>query len=367
MPSSSRFELRDTTEARRRLRISVTEACNFRCFFCHGDGGNVRHFSSGSSKASPSDLLSAMCLAAEAGITKVKLSGGEPLLYHHGSADIVRLVEVLAAEAERLGIELSLVSNGALLTSELASRLKAAGLRRITISLHAASESTFEAYSHVEGSVYGAILRGISNAVQAGLAPVKLNSVVYFSRKDHALRNVHEMKEVLRIGGDLGVSEVKFFVVLENKRLLPEKHRDTFVFWDDPVFFDFYPRSLVHDIQGILSDHLLSDLAFPGSFRAIFRLEKGGVAIPEFSFQNLNLRRAASTRSSEPAIVPCSCQEGSYALRLLSDGTLKSCLWSHASRNLFEAMRSADRNVAKLLLEEALAEIHVSSVETVYR
>ncbi len=110
-------------------------------------------------------------IAAQLGVRKVRLTGGEPLLRRN-------LEELVAQLAEIDGIEdIALTTNGSLLTRDKAVALRAAGLRRITISLDSLDDAVFMAMNDVHFPV-AKVLQAIENAHAAGLRPVKVNMVV---------------------------------------------------------------------------------------------------------------------------------------------------------------------------------------------
>src|SRR5205085_6728187 len=117
--------------------------------------------------------------AAAHGVTKVRLTGGEPLLRR----DLERLVEMLA-EVEGIA-DLALTSNGLLLARH-ARRLRDAGLRRVTVSLDSLEAHTLRAMSDAPVSP-AHILEGIDAASEAGLSPVKINMVVRRGVNDHCV------------------------------------------------------------------------------------------------------------------------------------------------------------------------------------
>ncbi|HEX5961614.1 MAG TPA: GTP 3',8-cyclase MoaA [Rhodanobacteraceae bacterium] len=157
----------------RDLRISVTDRCNFRCTYCMPKElfGADHAFLPRASLLTFEEIARLARLFAELGVSKLRLTGGEPLV----RKDIERLVEMLAPTP---GItDIGLTSNGSLLTADKARRLQAAGLKRITISLDALDNPTFKAMNGV-GFPVERVLGAIDNAVAAGLAPVKVNMVV---------------------------------------------------------------------------------------------------------------------------------------------------------------------------------------------
>ncbi len=164
------------------LRISVTERCNLRCIYCNPFGGSAAR--------DDGDILSfdeigrVVRLCAKCGITKVRLTGGEPLLRE----DIVDLVQQLARID---GInELALTSNGVLL-APLAARLKDAGLTRVNVSLDAAESTCFEQITGTDA--LSRVMAGIDKAIDVGLTPIRINCVVI---KDVNLSQVVALAEM---------------------------------------------------------------------------------------------------------------------------------------------------------------------------
>ena len=156
----------------RDLRVSVTDRCNFRCPYCMPKEvfGRSHAFLPRAEILSFEEVTRVVRAAASLGVTKVRLTGGEPLLRR----DLEVLVAMLA---EVDGVtDLALTTNGALLAGK-ASRLRAAGLTRVTVSLDSLDEAVFAAMNDV-GVPLGRVLDGIAAALDAGLWPVKLNTVV---------------------------------------------------------------------------------------------------------------------------------------------------------------------------------------------
>ena len=113
------------------------------------------------------------------GVEKVRLTGGEPLVRRH----LERLVEMLAAIE---GIEdLTLTTNGSLLAGR-AGALRAAGLHRVTVSLDALDDATFQRMNDV-GFPVARVLEAIDAAAVAGLGPVKINTVIKRGVNEHAV------------------------------------------------------------------------------------------------------------------------------------------------------------------------------------
>jgi cyclic pyranopterin phosphate synthase len=176
----------------RDLRISVTDRCNFRCSYCMPREIFGRHFTFLPRREllSFEEIVRLCRLFVEQGVTKVRLTGGEPLLRR----DLERLVEMLA----RLdGItDIALTTNGSVLAAK-ARTLADAGLTRVTVSLDALDDEVFGAMNDV-GFPVARVLAGIGAAADAGLTPLKVNMVVRRGVNDHC---VLEMAEHFRRSG----------------------------------------------------------------------------------------------------------------------------------------------------------------------
>jgi cyclic pyranopterin phosphate synthase len=164
----------------RDLRISVTDRCNFRCVYCMPKSvfGRDYPFLPKTEILSFEEIARLAKVFAAHGVSKIRLTGGEPLLRHG-------LEELVAMLAEIPGLELTLTTNGSLLAGK-AQRLKDAGLDRVTVSLDALDDTTFNKMNDV-GIPVGQVLEGIAAAADAGLAPLKINMVVKRGTNDHAV------------------------------------------------------------------------------------------------------------------------------------------------------------------------------------
>lgn len=157
----------------RDLRISVTDRCNFRCTYCMPKeifGPNFA-FLHHDNLLTFEEITRLARMFVRAGVRKIRLTGGEPLL----RKDIVTLVRMLSEIPELE--DLALTTNGSLLTPDMAAALRVAGLRRITISLDSLRDSVFAAINDVHFPVQK-VLQAIEIADSAGLQPVKINMVV---------------------------------------------------------------------------------------------------------------------------------------------------------------------------------------------
>ena len=159
------------------LRISVTDRCNLRCIYCLPAEGIclVSH----SAILTYEEIHTVAKAAAELGINKIRITGGEPLV----RSGLPKLIQMLA-QIDAID-DISLTTNGVLL-SRYASELKSAGLRRVNVSLDTLKQDKFEFITRRPNSL-GDVLDGIEVARSVGLNPVKLNMVVMSGINDDEL------------------------------------------------------------------------------------------------------------------------------------------------------------------------------------
>jgi len=163
------------------LRISVTDRCNFRCPYCMPSEvfGERYAFLPKPEILRFEEIERLTRIFAQLGVRKLRITGGEPLL----RAELPCLIERLAGIP---GVEdLALTTNGVLLAQH-AEALRAAGLVRVTVSLDALDEATFQRLSGRRAEV-ARVLDGIEAARSAGLAPIKINAVVIKGVNEHAV------------------------------------------------------------------------------------------------------------------------------------------------------------------------------------
>ena len=163
----------------RDLRISLLDQCNFRCPYCmpeaeyHAD----YQFLKRRDRLSHDEIVRISAAAARLGVSKLRLTGGEPLLDKNVVSLVARLAELDAIE------DLALTTNAMLLAPQ-AEALAAAGLKRVTVSLDSLDEQVFRTLSGGRGDL-SKVLDGIMAAEQAGLTPIKINAVVQRGVNDH--------------------------------------------------------------------------------------------------------------------------------------------------------------------------------------
>ena len=153
----------------RDLRVSLTDRCNFRCFYClpHGEPPIAPK----EQMLSYEEIEYVCDIFVELGIEKIRLTGGEPMMRQD--------IEVIIAKLAKLKLvglkDLALTTNGYFLPDR-AQGLKDAGLDRITISLDSLKRDVFKQMTGVD--VLDRVLRGLDAAKTAGLQPIKINAVI---------------------------------------------------------------------------------------------------------------------------------------------------------------------------------------------
>ncbi|MCY3804057.1 MAG: GTP 3',8-cyclase MoaA [Gammaproteobacteria bacterium] len=181
----------------RDLRISVTDRCNFRCTYCMPKEvfNSNYEFLHREQLLTFEEITRLARIFALLGVRKVRLTGGEPLLRKNLAVLIEHLAAIDAIE------DISLTTNGVLLTQDRARQLRNAGLNRITISLDTLDVATFRSISNAD---FGPdlVLRAIDEAEAAGLAPVKLNMVVKKGANESSIlsmaRHFHDSGKIVR-------------------------------------------------------------------------------------------------------------------------------------------------------------------------
>ena len=172
------------------LRISVTDRCNLRCIYCMPEEGVrlIRH----EDILTYDEITVFTRVAVAAGISKVRITGGEPLV-RKGVTELVRML----SEIEGI-TDLSMTTNGILL-ADYAAGLAEAGLMRVNVSLDTLDPEKFRIVTR--GGELQAVLRGIAAAQSSGLRPVKINCVIKSNPDEEEARVVADycMREGLEV------------------------------------------------------------------------------------------------------------------------------------------------------------------------
>ena len=151
------------------IRVSITDRCNYKCVYCRTGNEGALY-----ADLPFADYLRMVRIFVQLGIEKVRLTGGEPLLRNGLVNFVSQLAELHTVDGQPL--DLALTTNGHLLP-ELAAPLKAAGLRRVTVSMDAVDPVKFARITRVNNG-FDNVLAGIRAAKRTGLEPVKVNCVL---------------------------------------------------------------------------------------------------------------------------------------------------------------------------------------------
>ncbi|MDI6805705.1 MAG: GTP 3',8-cyclase MoaA [Candidatus Bathyarchaeia archaeon] len=158
------------------LRVAVTQHCNLHCQYCHMEGEEKQR-ENFAKEMTVDEIVHIVRIAVQLGMSKVKLTGGEPLL----RKDITEIVKGIAAISGLA--DLSMTTNGTML-ARLAEELYANGLKRVNINFPTLNA---EVYGKLTGGNLKEALEGVEAAVEVGFYPVKLNMLVLKGVNDDAV------------------------------------------------------------------------------------------------------------------------------------------------------------------------------------
>jgi cyclic pyranopterin phosphate synthase len=278
----------------RDLRVSLTDRCNFRCFYClpHGEPPIAPK----EQMLDYEEIERACEIFIALGIEKIRLTGGEPMMRR----DIETIIAKLARFKPQLK-DLALTTNGYFLPGR-AEALKAAGLDRITISIDSLKRDVFLKMTGVD--VLDKVLAGIAAAQEAGLNPVKINAVVV---RGH---NEDEVVDFARFAREHGVSM---------------------------RFIEYMPLDSGHDWK---RGEVVSGREMRERIEAEFPL----VALPGARGANTSERyRFADGAPGEIGIIAPVTEPFCGAcsrIRLTADGQIRTCLFSTVEHSLRDVLRS---------------------------
>ncbi|MGE5397202.1 MAG: GTP 3',8-cyclase MoaA [Chitinophagales bacterium] len=287
------------------LRISLTDRCNLRCRYCMPDHGleMKEHYEI----LSLEEIERLVRIASEIGISKVRLTGGEPLIRRN----LTSLVKWIAGIASI--DDIALTTNGLLLPG-LAKELKMAGLNRVNISLDTLKKDRYQFITR--GGELKRALDGLEHALEEGLNPVKLNTVVIRDFNDDEILDFCD----LAYQRPIHVRFIEFMPIGEIE------------FWEQPRMIK------TEEIKTIIEQHYQLQPGKPGKGNgpAKYYILKGG-------------------RGSVGFISPMSnhfCHECNR-LRLTADGRLRGCLYYGKETDLKEALRSgaSDQDIRALIID----------------
>ena len=276
------------------LRVSVTDRCNLRCFYCLPRSHTVCERPD---QLSLNEIAELIRVGVELGIGKIRITGGEPLV-RPGVVDLIRDLRMLPGITD-----LALSTNGTLLAAHAAD-LKAAGLMRVNISLDSLRPAVFHAISGRRD--VDRVVTGITAARAAGLHPIKLNVVVMRGVNDN------ELPDILDFAATHG-AQVRFIEYMPLG--IGQRWEASYVSRNE----------ILHRIRS----HLAPGAPFrrPGDTATYYRLRSGG---------------------DVGVISPVSCRfcDLCNRLRLTADGSLRPCLTSEGQVDLRPALRPQMRREA---------------------
>lgn len=164
------------------LRISITDRCNLRCIYCMPPQGVT--FKPHSSILRYEEIIKIVEVGTELGIKKVRITGGEPLV-RQGVVDLIKELRKISALED-----ITMTTNGVLLP-KYAFALKRAGLSRVNISLDSLNPDTYKTITR--RGEFSQAIEGIKAALEVGLSPVKINTVVMKGLNDSELESFVEL------------------------------------------------------------------------------------------------------------------------------------------------------------------------------
>lgn len=278
----------------RDLRISLTDRCNFRCFYClpHGEPSWAYK-----EKLLTFEELERICeIFVSLGVEKIRLTGGEPLIRR----DVPILVEKLARLKPRLK-DIALTTNGYDFARHSAA-LRSAGLDRVTFSLDSLRPERFTEITGVDG--LSRVIASIETAKELGFGPVKVNAVIVRGRNDD------ELPEFARFAREYAVSF---------------------------RFIEFMPLDSGHDWS---REMVVSGREIRDKINAVFPLKlkagsRGTSTAWKYDFED-------GTGGEIGIIAPVTeifCGACSR-IRLTADGQIRTCLFSTTEHNLRDLIRS---------------------------
>ena len=287
------------------LRVSVIETCNYRCPYCMPEGLTPEESPLGrSSRLSFAEIERAVRAFAAAGVRKVRLTGGEPLLRKNLPDLVQRLAGIPGID------DLALTTNGSLLASK-AQALRDAGLQRLTISLDALDPEVFSRLSGGRGRIDD-VLRGIEAAQTAGFCNIKLNAVIQ--------RGVNEEQVMPLVERFRGTGHVMRFI----------------------EFMDVGTCNGWQSAQVVPSRELRDRIAARWPMHPVAASYRGEVATRQ-RFDDGQGEVGFVSSVSEPFCGDC------HRARLSADGQLFTCLFAASGIDLRPALARSDEALAETI------------------
>lgn len=276
------------------LRVSITDRCNYRCIYCKPE--EQFEFIPHEEVLRYEEIVEIIKEAVNLGVTKVRITGGEPLV-RKGVVDFIKKLR----EIKKLE-DISLTTNGFFL-SEYAEKLKDAGLNRVNISLDSLQEEKYKRITR--GGSLEKALKGINSALKAGLLPIKINTVLIRGINDDEVEDFVR----LTLGRPLNIRFIEFMPSGEE---LKDNYRDKFI--------------SVLEIKESLAEKY--------SFRPVDINSGNGPA------KYYQIKGGQGTIGFITALSQHFCKTCNR-IRLTSEGKLRPCLFSNIEVDIKQAIRNA--------------------------
>lgn len=274
------------------LRVSITDRCNYRCIYCKPE--EQFEFIPHEEILRYEEIVEIIEEAVNLGVTKVRITGGEPLV-RKGVVDFIKKLR----EIKKLE-DISLTTNGFFL-SEYAEKLKSAGLNRVNISLDSLQEEKYKKITR--GGSLETALKGIDSALKAGLLPIKINTVLIRGINDD------EVEDFVRLTLERPLS-IRFIELMPSLEGIIDNYKDKF-------------------ISGLA---IKENLAKKYSFNPIKTNSGNGPA------KYYQIEGGKGTIGFITALSQHFCQTCNR-IRLTSEGKIRPCLFSNQEIDLKKALR----------------------------
>jgi len=289
------------------LRVSITDRCNYRCIYCQSE--KEFEFIPHQEILRFEEIVEIVQEAVNLGITKVRITGGEPLV----RKGIVNFIKQLR-KIDRLE-DISLTTNGFFL-SEYAEKLKEAGLNRVNISLDSLQEEKYKKITR--GGSLGKALKGISSALKAGLLPIKINTVL--------IRGIND-------------DEVEDFVRLTLDRPLNIR------------FIEFMPSG--EEVINEFESKFISVQEIKEKLIKKYLLDPVKISTANGPAKYYQIKGGQGTIGFITALSQHFCKTCNR-IRLTSEGKLRPCLFSNTEVNIKQAIRKLARGKSEGFLRKKI-------------
>jgi len=275
------------------LRVSITDRCNYRCIYCKPE--EQFEFIPHEEILRYEEIVEIIEEAVNLGVSKVRITGGEPLA-RKGVIDFIKKLR----EIKKLE-DISLTTNGFFL-SEYAERLKDAGLNRVNISLDSLQEEKYKKITR--GGSLETALKGIDSALKAGLLPIKINTVLIRGINDD------EVEDFVRLTLERPLN-IRFIELMPSGEKLKDNYNDKFI-------------SVLEIKESLAEKYSFRPIAInSGNGPAKYYQIKGGQGTVGFI-----------TALSQHFCETCN------RIRLTSEGKLRPCLFSNKEVDIKQAIRN---------------------------